>query len=87
MGPDPDIYNIKHGFERLDVVGQRLRNSVDLELLRHARRALLPLPLIDRSQQTSSDVFPPFRRRPGPGDGGETSGGGGVSGWWARRSL
>ena len=32
MGPDPDIYNIKHGFERLDVVGQRLRNSVDLEL-------------------------------------------------------
>jgi len=23
VGPDPDIYNIKHGFERLDVVGQR----------------------------------------------------------------
>ena len=64
MGPDPDIYNIKHGFERLDVVGQRLRNSVDLELLRHARRALLPLPLIDRRQRASSDVFPPFRRRP-----------------------
>jgi NTE family protein len=64
MGPDPDIYNIKLGFERLDAVGQRLRDSVDLELLRHARRALLPLPLIDRPQKLSSDVFPPFRRRP-----------------------
>jgi NTE family protein len=63
MGPDPDIYNIKLGFERLDAAGQRLRNSVDLELLRHARRALLPLPLIDRPQKLSSDVFPPFRRR------------------------
>ncbi len=64
MGPDPDIYNIKHGFERLDVLGRQLRNSVDLELLRHARRALLPLPLIDRGPRPSGDVFPPFRRRP-----------------------
>jgi len=64
MGPDPDIYNIKHGFERLDILGQRLRNSVDLDLLRHARRALLPLPLIDRQPQQSSEVFPPFRKRP-----------------------
>lgn len=64
MGPDPDIYNIKHGFERLDVLGGQLRNSLDLQLLRHARRALLPLPLIDRSGRPSSDVFPPFRQRP-----------------------
>jgi predicted acylesterase/phospholipase RssA len=64
VGPDPDIYNIKHGFERVDVIGQRLRNSVDLDLMRHARRALLPLPLIDRRQRPSSDVFPPFRKRP-----------------------
>ncbi|MGZ4182904.1 MAG: patatin-like phospholipase family protein [Solirubrobacteraceae bacterium] len=64
VGPDPDIYNIKRGLEQIDAAGQRLRASVDLELLRHARRALLPLPLIDRSQKVSSDVFPPFRHRP-----------------------
>ena len=63
MGPDPDIYNVKRGFEQLDAAGERLRSSVDLELLRHARRALLPLPVIDRPQRLSSDVFPPFRRR------------------------
>ena len=84
MGPDPDIYNIKHGFERLDLVGQRLRNSVDLELLRHARRALLPLPLIDRRRQPSSDVFPPFRKRPARAMVGKrvavvVSGGGGAA--------
>jgi len=64
VGPDPDIYNVKQGFERLDAMGQRLRNSIDLELLRHARRALLPLPLIDRPQTVSTDVFPALRRRP-----------------------
>lgn len=64
MGPDPDIYNVKRGLEELDAAGERLRASVDLELLRHARRALLPLPLIDRPQKESTDVFPPFRRRP-----------------------
>ncbi len=64
MGPDPDIYNIKHGFEALDTAAQRLRNSLDLELLRHARRALLPLPLIDRPPQLPTDVFPRFQARP-----------------------
>jgi NTE family protein len=66
------------------VAGQRLRNSVDLELLRHARRALLPLPLIDRSQRPSSDVFPPFRKRPASAMVGKRaavvlSGGGGAA--------
>jgi predicted acylesterase/phospholipase RssA len=84
MGPDPDIYNIKHGFERLDTLGHQLRNSVDLELLRHARRALLPLPLIDRPQRLSSDVFPPFRERPAHAMVGKrvavvVSGGGGAA--------
>ena len=64
MGPDPDIYNIKLGFERLDMAGRRLRDALDLELIRHARRVLMPLPLIDRPQQPSTDVFPPLRRRP-----------------------
>jgi Patatin-like phospholipase len=84
MGPDPDIYNIKHGFERLDVLGQQLRNSVDLGLLRHARRALLPLPVIDRGQRPSSDVFTPFRKRRVPEMAGTrvavvASGGGGAA--------
>ena len=84
MGPDPDIYNIKHGFERLDGVGRHLRNSVDLELLRHARRALLPLPLVDRRRRPSSEVFPPFRRRPARALAGKrvavvASGGGGAA--------
>jgi predicted acylesterase/phospholipase RssA len=84
MGPDPDIYNIKHGFERLDAAGQQLRNSLDLELLRHARRALLPLPLVDRTQPPSSDVFPPLRKRPLRAMAGKriavvASGGGGAA--------
>jgi predicted acylesterase/phospholipase RssA len=70
MGPDPDIYNVKRGFERLDAAGQHLRSSLDVELLRHARRALLPLPLVDRPQKPPGEVFPPFRRRPAVGLGG-----------------
>ncbi|HEX8975686.1 MAG TPA: patatin-like phospholipase family protein [Gemmatimonadales bacterium] len=64
MSLDLDIYNVKLSLERLDAAGQRLRDTLDLELLRHARRALLPLPLIDRPQATPDEVFPPFRRRP-----------------------
>jgi predicted acylesterase/phospholipase RssA len=84
MGPDPDIYNIKYGFERLDAAGQRLRNSLDVELLRHARRALLPLPVIDRRRPPSSDVFPPLRKRPARAMAGKriavvASGGGGAA--------
>jgi predicted acylesterase/phospholipase RssA len=63
MGFDPDIYNVKQALERADAAGRRLRDSIDLELLRHARRALLPLPVIDRPQELSAEVFPPFRRR------------------------
>ncbi|HET6864443.1 MAG TPA: patatin-like phospholipase family protein [Solirubrobacteraceae bacterium] len=84
MGPDPDIYNIKHGFERLDVAGRQLRNALDLQLLRHARRALLPLPLIDQPRRPPGDVFPPFRRRPAVALGQKrvavvASGGGGAA--------
>jgi NTE family protein len=64
MGPDPDIYNVKAGFEALDAAAKRLRNSIDPQLLRHARRAFLRLPLIDRPRKLPSDVFPPLRRRP-----------------------
>lgn len=40
-----------------------MRASVDLELLRHARRALLPLPLIDRPATAPTGILPPLRRR------------------------
>jgi len=45
---------------------------------------LLPLPLIDRRQRVSSDVFPPFRQRPAPAMVGKrtavvASGGGGAA--------
>jgi NTE family protein len=84
MGPDPDIYNIKYGFERIDAAGQRLRSSVDLELLRHARRALLPLPLVDRPPRFPTDIFPRFRERPVRAMAGKrvavvASGGGGAA--------
>jgi NTE family protein len=64
VGPDPDIYNVKLSIERLDAAGQRLRQTIDFDLLRHARRALLPLPLLDRPQALPTEVFPPLRRRP-----------------------
>ncbi len=84
MGPDPDIYNIKRTFERMDEAGQKLRNSVDLDLLRHARRALVPLPLIDRPQPPPTNLFPPFRRRRATGLAGKrvavvASGGAGAA--------
>ncbi len=60
-----DLYAIKHQFERfsglLDVAGL----ATDVGFLRRARRALLPLPLIDRQEELdSAAVFPRFERRP-----------------------
>ncbi len=59
-----DPFNVKRQLEHLE----RARDSVvtDLGFLRHARRALLPVPLIDRDQAIPTDVFPPARRRPVP---------------------
>ena len=62
--PDLDIYNLLLGFgwirERVDLV----RATADPGFLLRARRALLPIPGIDRPARPQADVLPPFRRRP-----------------------
>ena len=45
-------------------IGRRI--TTDLGSAREARRALLPLPLVDRPRRTYTKVFPPFRSRPIP---------------------
>jgi NTE family protein len=61
---DLDLYNLLLGFgwarERVELV----RATVDPGFARRARRALLPVPLLDRPPRPPADVFPPFRRRP-----------------------
>jgi NTE family protein len=63
---DLDLYNLLLGIgwvrERVELV----KATVDPRFLLRARRALLPLPLIDRPRRIDSDVFPPFRHRPIP---------------------
>ena len=62
--PDLDIYNLLLGFgwlrERVDLI----RATADPGFLLRARRALLPIPGIDRPARPQTDVLPPFRRRP-----------------------
>jgi NTE family protein len=62
--PDIDIYNVKRMLERVNEVRDLAGATLDGGFLRHARRSLLPLPVLDRPQRTSAKVFPPLRRRP-----------------------
>src|ERR1035437_9849076 len=71
MGPDPDIYNVKLGFERLDAGGQGLRGLVHLGLLAHARRA-------------GGRAGRPPARAAGAGAAGGGGGGAGGGGGWPR---
>ncbi|HTU78114.1 MAG TPA: patatin-like phospholipase family protein [Solirubrobacteraceae bacterium] len=64
MGPDVDIYNLKRGFERANELLDLGRASTSLSFLNHARRVLMPLPVIDRRRRVPSDILPPFRERP-----------------------
>ena len=61
---DLDLYNVLLGFgwarERVELV----KATLDPAFLVRARRALFPIPGLDRSPPVSTDVFPPFRRRP-----------------------
>ena len=61
---DLDLYNVLLGFgwarERVELVGATL----DPAFLLRARRALFPLPLVDRPPRIDADVLPPFQRRP-----------------------
>jgi predicted acylesterase/phospholipase RssA len=62
-----DPFSVKRQLDRIDnlrELGRRLTS--DAAALRRARRAVLPLPLIDRRQKANTHVFPPFRSRPIP---------------------
>jgi NTE family protein len=79
-----DLYNLKRTLERVNGAIDVGRASADLGFLRHARRELLPLPLVDRPHtHDARGVFPEFQRRPAPGLQGKrvgvlSSGGGGA---------
>jgi NTE family protein len=64
MLPDVDIYNLKRGVERANELVDLGCASTGLSFLNHARRALMPLPVLDRPGPSPSDVLPPLRERP-----------------------
>ncbi len=60
-----DLFSIKTQFERFTDLLDLGDVVADVDFLRRARRALLPLPLIDRPEEVdASQVFPPFTERP-----------------------
>ncbi|MEA2349529.1 MAG: hypothetical protein QOG86_470 [Thermoleophilaceae bacterium] len=62
-----DPFNVKRVLERVGRVRDDLAVATDLGFVLNARRALLPLPLIDRPDPIPADVLPPFTRRAAPG--------------------
>jgi NTE family protein len=62
-----DPFNMKVQLSRLNDVGGLGRRMVsDFDAVRTMRRALLPLPVVDRHQKAQAKVFPPFKGRPIP---------------------
>ena len=68
MGPrrvDLDVYNVLLGFGWARERAELIRATIDPHFLVRARRALFPLPIVDRPKVVAADeLFPPFRRRP-----------------------
>lgn len=79
-----DLYEIKRQFERFGELVDLAGLATDLRFLRRARRALLPLPLVDRREEVDvSAAFPAGRPVPASPLGGRrvavvASGGGGA---------
>jgi NTE family protein len=61
-----DPFNVKRVLERAGRAREELSAAADLGFLMNARRALLPLPIVDRPEPVPTDVLPPFARRPAP---------------------
>jgi NTE family protein len=62
-----DPFSVKQQLDRVNDVRALARSLVtDLGALRTARRALLPLPIVDRPRKAYTKVFPRFRARPIP---------------------
>src|SRR3954468_13309284 len=62
-----DPFNMKVQLARLNDVrslGERVMG--DLDAVRTVRRAVLPLPVVDRPRKVQTQIFPPFRSRPIP---------------------
>ena len=66
MALDLDVYNVKRGFERVNELRDLARATMSIDFLRHARRALLPLPVVDGPVPAPGPVLPRFRARPVP---------------------
>jgi NTE family protein len=63
----PDPFSVKQQLDRFNSLRDLGRRATsDLDALRAARRALLPMPLIDRPRRAYTKVFPRFRSRPIP---------------------
>jgi NTE family protein len=61
---DLDLYNVLLGFSWARERAELVKATVDPGFLMRARRALLPLPLVDRRGPIDAEVFPPFHSRP-----------------------
>jgi len=61
---DLDLYNVLLGFGWARERGELIKATIDPAFLLRARRALFPLPIVDRPKAVASDdIFPPFRKR------------------------
>ena len=83
LGP----FNVKRQLERVDRLRSGLSLATDLDFLRNARRALMPLPLVDRPDPVPLDVLPPFVSRPAAGLRGKRVGVVGSGGSGAAVSM
>ncbi len=63
---DLDLYNVLLGFGWVRERVELTRATLDPAFLLRARRALFPVPGLDRAAPPPSDVLPPFRSRPVP---------------------
>ena len=63
---DLDLYNVLLGFGWVRERSELIKATLDPGFLLRARRALLPLPVLDHPPVVPTDVLPPFQRRPLP---------------------
>jgi len=61
---DLDLYNVLLSFGWLRERGELIKATIDPAFLLRARRALFPVPIVDRPRPVPMDVLPPFQRRP-----------------------
>jgi NTE family protein len=68
---DLDLYNVLLGFGFVRQRVELIKATLDPGFLLRARRALFPLPVVDRREARDTDVLPPLRRRPVHGFDGQ----------------